>query len=312
MADVEMRQVYCQTLTELAEKDPDLVILEADLMKSSGTLPFKEKYGKRAVECGVAEANMVGIASGLSLQGFIPFAATFGCFASRRAFDQFFISSNYARLNVKLVGTDPGVAAVFNGGTHMPFEDIGLMRMIPGLVISEPSDPVSLRETVKLMYRHNGCCYLRMHRQAVEQIYPEDETFSLGKSKILRNGSDVSLIALGAVMVHQTLQAAEMLDKCGIKADVIDALSIKPFDENLILSSIRKTGIAVTCENHQIDGGLGACVSKLIADNGISCKTGYIGIHDRFGQVGTLDYLLDNYGLSASHICNKVKELCKK
>ena len=311
MAELEMRQVYCQTLSELAEKDSRLVILEADLMKSSGTFPFKEKYKERAVECGVAEANMVGIASGLSLQGFIPFAATFGCFASRRAFDQFFISSNYAKLNVKLVGTDPGVAAVFNGGTHMPFEDIGLMRMIPKLVISEPSDPVSLKSIVKLMYEYDGCCYLRMHRQAVDKIYSENEKFELGKSKILKDGKDVTLVSLGAIMLKQTLMAADMLEKDGIKATVIDALSVKPLDVNTISDSVKKTGIVVCCENHQIDGGLGISVAKMLLDKQINFKIGYIGINDSFGQVGTLDFLLSQYNLTAKDIYKKVKELCK-
>ena len=310
--DIEMRQAYCRTLMELAAEDPRVVVLEADLMKASGTMPFKDAFGKRAIDVGVAEADMVGIASGLSVQGFIPFAATFGCFAARRTFDQFFISSNYAKLNVKLTGTDPGVSAVYNGGTHMPFEDIGLMRMIPDLVILEPSDAASVCGLVREMYKHQGCCYLRLHRKKSPAIYGPDEKFEIGKAKLLKDGNDVTLIGLGAVMMQEVLKAAGLLEKEGINATVIDALSVKPLDRDLILSKARETGVVVTCENHQVDGGLGMAVTKLLADENVFCRMGYIGVQDRFGQVGNLDYLVKAYNLSADDICAKAKSLLKK
>lgn len=310
--DIELRAAYCRTLMELAEKDSRVVVLEADLMKASGTMPFKDAFGKRAVDVGVAEADMVGIASGLSVQGFIPFAATFGCFAARRTFDQFFISSNYARLNVKLTGTDPGVSAVYNGGTHMPFEDIGLMRMIPDLVIAEPSDAASVCGIVRAMYEHDGCCYLRLHRKKSPAIYSPDEKFELGKGKLLAEGRDVTLIGLGAVMMQEVLKAAAALKKEGINATVIDALSVKPLDRELILAKARETGVVVTCENHQVDGGLGIAVAKLFADEGVCCRMGFIGVQDRFGQVGNLDYLVKAYNLSADDICAKVRSLLGK
>lgn len=310
--DIEMRQAYCRTLMELAAEDPRVVVLEADLMKASGTMPFKDAFGKRAIDVGVAEADMVGIASGLSVQGFIPFAATFGCFAARRTFDQFFISSNYAKLNVKLTGTDPGVSAVYNGGTHMPFEDIGLMRMIPDLVIVEPSDAASVCGLVREMYRHQGCCYLRLHRKKSPAIYGSDEKFEIGKAKLLKEGKDVTLIGLGAVMMQEVLKAAALLEKDGIHAAVIDALSVKPLDRELILAKARESGVVVTCENHQVDGGLGMAVTKLFADENVCCRMGYIGVQDRFGQVGNLDYLIKAYNLSAEDICAKAKSLLKK
>ncbi len=310
--DIEMRQAYCRTLMELAAEDPRVVVLEADLMKASGTMQFKDAFGKRAIDVGVAEADMVGIASGLSVQGFIPFAATFGCFAARRTFDQFFISSNYAKLNVKLTGTDPGVSAVYNGGTHMPFEDIGLMRMIPDLVILEPSDAASVCGLVREMYKHQGCCYLRLHRKKSPAIYGPVEKFEIGKAKLLKDGNDVTLIGLGAVMMQEVLKAAGLLEKEGIKATVIDALSVKPLDRDLILSKARETGVVVTCENHQVDGGLGMAVTKLLADENVFCRMGYIGVQDRFGQVGNLDYLVKAYNLSADDICAKAKSLLKK
>ena len=309
---VEMRQAYCQTLMDIAEKDPRLVILEADLMKSSGTVPFMNRFGARAIDCGIAEANMVGIASGLSVQGFIPFAATFACFAGRRTFDQFFISSNYARLNVKLVGTDPGIAAVYNGGTHMPFEDIGLMRMIPDLVIAEPSDAASVSGLVRAMYEYQGSCYLRLQRKDSPAIYGNDEKFELGRSKVLAEGSDVTLIGLGAVMMQEVLKAAAMLEKDGIHVTVIDALTVKPLDRDLILAKARETKAIVTCENHQVDGGLGMAVTKLLADENVPCRMGYIGIQGRFGQVGNLDYLIHEYNLSASDICARAKTIIEK
>lgn len=307
----ELRQAYCEAIMELCEQDPKVVILDADLMRSVGTLSIKDKLGDRAIDCGIAEANMVGIASGLSAQGFIPFASTFSCFAARRAFDQFFISANYAKLNVKLVGTDPGVMAAYNGGTHMAFEDIGLMRMIPDVVIAEPSDCTSVKGIVKAMYRHKGSCYLRLQRQAATEIYGQDENFELGKAKVLCSGGDVTIIALGALMVHNAIEAAEKLNAEGIQATVIDALSVKPLDSDLILNCARRTGAVVTCENHQIDGGLGMAVTKLLAQENPGCRIGYIGINDRFGQVGTADFLAGEYKLKADDICAKVKTILK-
>ena len=307
----ELRTAYCEAIMELCEKDPNVVILDADLMRSVGTLSLKEKLGKRAIDCGIAEANMVGIASGLSAQGYIPFASTFSCFASRRAFDQFFISANYARLNVKLVGTDPGVMAAFNGGTHMAFEDIGIMRMIPDLVIAEPSDCASVKGIVKAMYEHKGSCYLRLQRQAASDIYRPDENFTLGRSKVLCSGGDVTIIALGALMVHNAIAAAEKLKSEGIQATIVDALSVKPLDRDLILTCARRTGAVVTCENHQIDGGLGIAVTKLLSQECPRCRIGYVGIDDRFGQVGTVDYLVGEYKLGSDDICAKVKSILK-
>jgi transketolase len=177
----EMRAVYAETLIKLGAVNKNIVVVEADLMRATGTTPFAKAYPDRAVNVGVAEANMVGIAAGMSTEGKIPFAATFGCFASRRVFDQFFISANYAQLNVKLVGTDPGVTAAFNGGTHMPFEDLGLMRMVPKLVIIEPSDPVSLAALVEKAADYYGCVYIRLQRKTAPAIYKEGETFEFGK-----------------------------------------------------------------------------------------------------------------------------------
>jgi len=325
----EMRAVYAQTLMELAKDDPSIVVVEADLMRATGTQPFKAAYPDRAVDVGVAEANMLGVAAGLAAEGKIPFAATFACFASRRAFDQFYLSGAYARLPVKLVGTDPGITAAFNGGTHMPFEDLGVMRTVPGIDIIEPSDPVSLAALVPLLARSGKVGYLRLHRKAVEPLYPEGEKFALGKAKLLREGKDVLIVALGAVMVPEALAAAKLLEAEGIGAAVIDAISVKPLDAELIGRWIGETGAVVTAENHQRIGGLGSAVAELIAEGGFSGaseraerhgqagqagrtklpRLARIGVADEFGEVGTQDWLKDRFGLTAGHIAATARGL---
>ena len=301
MAEKEMRAVYCETLIKLAGKDPRICVVEADLMKASGTMPFKAAYPDRGIDVGVAEANLIGVSAGLSVAGKIPFAATFGTFASRRCFDQFFLSANYARLNVKLTGTDPGISAIFNGGTHMPFEDIGMMRLIPGLAILEPSDPVSLEKLTEKCAAHYGCTYMRLYRKPVTPIYKPEETFSLGQGKLLRDGNDVAIIALGAILVPEAVKAAQLLEKQGVSAAVIDILSVKPLDRKLILDYAEKTGCIVTAENHQIAGGLGGAVAELLSAEK-PVPVAMVGVHDEFGQVGTQDWLKEYYKLTAEEI----------
>ncbi|MDA8424848.1 MAG: transketolase family protein [Treponema sp.] len=309
MEKKEMRAVYAETLIDLARENPDIVVLDADLMKANGTAAFAKAFPDRAVDCGVAEANMVGVASGLSAAGKIPFASTFACFASRRAYDQFFLSANYARLNVKLVGTDPGVTAKYNGGTHMPFEDLALMRVIPGLTIVEPSDPTSLAGFVRLAAAHRGCVYMRMPRTAANVLYGAAETFAFGKAKVLREGGDAAIVALGSVMVNEALAAAEALAAEGTHAAVIDALSLKPLDLDTLLRYARSTGRVVTCENAQIAGGLGGAVAEAILEAGVAAKFARIGIRDEFGEVGTVEYLIERYGITAAHIAAAVRSL---
>jgi transketolase len=301
MAEKEMRAVYCDTLIKFAAEDARICVVEADLMKASGTMPFKATYPERAIDVGVAEANMLGVSAGLSVAGKIPFAASFGCFASRRVFDQFFISANYARLNVKLTGTDPGVTAAFNGGTHMPFEDIGMMRLIPGLTILEPSDPVSFEKLVEACAVHYGCTYMRLHRKPVAPIYKADESFSLGKGKLLRDGKDLTVIALGALLVPEALKAAEALEKQGVSVAVIDILSVKPLDRELILDYASKTGCIITAENHQVACGLGGAVAELCAGERPT-PIAMVGVHDECGQVATQDWLQNYYKLTAAEI----------
>jgi transketolase len=308
----EMRMAYVDTLMALAEKNKNIVVLEADLMSCTNTGIFRKAYPDRHINCGIAEANMVGIASGLSTLGKIPFAASFGCFSSRRVFDQFFLSANYAKLNVKLVGTDPGVTAAFNGGTHMPFEDLALMRVVPGLTIVEPSDPASCAAFVRMMAEEYGCHYLRIPRKPVPYLYGENETFKFGKAKVLKEGKDICFIALGSLMVNQSLKACETLCASGISAGVLDVLSLKPIDRDAILEQAGKVRAVISTENAQIAGGLGGAVAEILAENGCHCKFARIGIRDEFGEVGTQDYLVDRFGLDVGSLVKKAQELLSK
>jgi len=307
----EMRAAYVDALMALAEKNNNIVVLEADLMSCTNTGVFKKAYPDRFFNVGIAEANMVGIASGLSTLGKIPFASSFGCFSSRRVFDQFFLSANYAKLNVKLVGTDPGVTAAFNGGTHMPFEDLALMRVVPGLTIVEPSDPVSCAAYVRLMAEDYGCHYLRIPRKPVPYLYQENEAFKFGKAKLLKEGKDLCFIALGSLMVNQSIKACESLSESGISAGVLDVLTLKPIDCNAILEQAGKVRAIISAENAQIAGGLGSAVAEILAENGCRCKFARIGIRDEFGEVGTQDYLTNRFGLDVGNLVKKAQELLK-
>ena len=305
-----MRETYTDALIKLAEKDERICVLDADLRVGHGTKPFYDRFPDRGFNVGVAEANMVGVAAGLSAGGKIPFAETFGCFAARRAFDQFFLSGNYAGLNVKLLGSDPGVTAAYNGGTHMPFEDIAMMRVIPGLTIVSPCDPYSLSQLIEPIAYHEGCVYMRMPRKADQKIYRGNEKLELGKGAILREGTDITIAATGFVMVPEALKAAELLAKEGISAAVIDFHTIKPLDTDLLEKWAAKTDCIITMENHQVSGGLGGAVAEHL---GTFRPTPVlrIGIEDRFGQVGTEEFLKKDYGLTAPQTVPEIIEYLK-
>ena len=307
----DMRETYNDTLVELAAADDRIVILEADLMKATGTVPFRDRFPNRAFNVGVAEANMAGVAAGLSSVGKIPFAASFSTFASRKTYDQFFIYANYAQLNVKLVGTDPGVTAAYNGGTHMSFEDGGLMRNIPKLTVFEPCDNISLASLIRASAAHPGCTYMRLQRKGGQVIHSGNTKFELGKGVVLRDGTDITLAATGFVMVPEALKAADTLEKEGISAAVLDIHTVKPIDRDLIVAYARKTGAFVTCENHQVVNYLGSAVAEVIAEEE-PAVLGRIGVQDEFGQVGTLDFLKTAYGLTAGDIAEKAREVLRR
>lgn len=310
MPDKNMRDVYCEALMEAAEENRNIVVLDADLMGANGLGPFKNAYPEQFINVGVAEANMIGIASGLSAMGKIPFVSTFACFASRRVYDQFFISSNYAKLKVNLTGSDPGITVGYNGGTHMTFEDLGIMRNTPGLVIYEPSDIVSLKSLVKQAVSLPASTYMRMQRKGTTRLYEEGENFTFGRAKVLREGKDVTIAAVGFLMVPEALRASVLLAKEGIDAAVIDMYSIKPFDEELIEKFARKTGALVVCENHQSETGLGGALAFYLAKH---CPTPVktVGINGEFGEVGDLTYLKERFGLNGETIAENVRSIMK-
>lgn len=302
-----MRDVYCATLLDMAEQDERVVALDADLMKSMGMMPFLEKYPERTFNCGVQEANMIGVAAGLSATNKIPFAHTFGPFATRRCFDQVFISAAYAQLNVRVMGSDPGITAAYNGGTHMPFEDMGIMRNIPGMTVIEPTDSVMLENIMRQVKDMYGVFYIRLLRKEPMKIYEEGSKFKIGKGVTLKDGDDVALITSG-FLTSETLKAAETLESEGIKARVVNMFTWKPIDKELIINCANETGAIVTVENHNIINGLGSAVAEVLVEN-IPVPMERIGSQDKFGEVGSVDYLKKAFEMTAEDIIKKVKKV---
>ncbi|MDR0858694.1 MAG: transketolase family protein [Oscillospiraceae bacterium] len=303
-----MREAYCETLISAAEKDERIVVLDADLIGSSGMKPFFKKFPERAIQCGIAEANMLGVAAGLSLTGKIPFAHSFAPFVTRRACDQLFVSGAYAKLNIRVLGSDPGITAAYNGGTHMPFEDMAILRAIPDITLLEPCDPTAVSELTRQLAEDGlyGIYYIRMARKNSAAIYTEGEKFTIGKGKILSEGNDVTLFASG-IMVTEALSAAAILASEGISARVVDLFTWKPADAELIKESAAKTRAFVTCENHNIYGGLGSAIAEVTARN-CPVPIEFVGVEDRFGQVGQESYLRGEYALTAEHIVSAAKK----
>lgn len=303
----EMRKVYCQTLIDLAAQDNRIVVLDADLMSSMGMVPFAKVYPERTFDVGIQEANMIGVAAGLSATGKIPFAHSFAPFASRRSFDQIFLSCAYARLNVRIVGSDPGITAAFNGGTHMPFEDMGILRTVPNITLLEPTDSIMLKNLVEQTAKLYGVFYIRLLRKNAIKVYEEGSTFEIGKAVQLREGSDATVIASG-IMVDEALKAAEMLDPEGISVRVLNVFTLKPIDHEAVLSAARETGAIVTAENHNIINGLGSAVAEVLVENE-PVPMERVGVNDRFGEVGPVDYLKETFNLTSAEIVRKVKKV---
>ena len=301
--NMDMRDVYAWALAELMEKDERIMLLDADLARANGTLAIREKFPERALDTGVAEANMMAVAAGLSSYGFIPFAASFAVFASRRVCDTVTVSIVYAKQNVKVIGTDPGIAAELNGGTHMAIEDVGVFRSIPGMVIFEPVDCVQLYQAIPQIASHYGPVYMRLFRKKPPaSVFGEDYKFDLFSADVLKAGTDVSIFASG-IEVKEALEAAELLSREGICAEVINVHTIKPLDEEAILRSVSKTGCALSAENHNVVGGLGSAVSELLSRR-CPVPMEFIGIQDRFGQVGKMPFLMERLQMNSEYIRN--------
>lgn len=301
------RESFGEAVTELAAEYPDVVVLDADLAAATKTGIFKKKYPERFFDCGIAECNMIGVAAGLATCGKIPFAASFAMFSAGRAFEQVRNSVGYPKLNVKVVGSHAGISVGEDGATHQCCEDIALMRTIPGMVILNPSDHYEMKAAVRAAIEHQGPCYIRLGRLAVESINNGDDyKFELGKGITLCEGTDITIIATG-LMVSEAVKAAKALETEGIHAEVINIHTIKPIDEELVIASAKKTGRVVTVEEHNIVGGLGEAVAAVLSEK---CPTPVtrIGVNDVFGHSGPAVDLLKEFGLSAEHIAEVVKE----
>ena len=301
-----MTSAYCNTLMELAAKDDRIMALDADLVSSSGMKPFFKAFPEQSINCGIQEADMVGVAAGLAAAGKIPFAHSFGTFISRRAMDQVFMSCCYAQLNVRLIGTDPGITAAYNGGTHMPFEDMSCFRGIPQITLIEPTDAVMLKDIVRQLADLQGVYYIRLARKTVTGIFEEGSTFDIGKGVTISDGTDLTLIASG-VLVSEALKAAQLLGEEGISARVVNMFTWKPIDKALVEKCARETGAIVTCENHNTLNGLGSAVCEASCDT-VPVPVERIGTLDRFGQVGTEDYLRKAYNMEATDIVAAAKK----
>lgn len=301
------KDVIGATIGQLLKEDPDVAWLDADLMSCSSTNKLPTEDG-RVINCGIAEANMAGIAAGMSAAGMKPYIHTFGPFASRRCYDQVFLSAGYAQNPITVVGTDPGITAAFNGGTHMPFEDVALYRALPNATIFDITDVPMLVDVLKQAKDLPGVKYIRVPRKESYPVYAEGTHFTVGKANVVREGKDAVIIACG-IMVHEAMQAAEMLEKQGISAAVIDVFTIKPLDSELVRAYAEKTGVLVTAENHNKIGGLTSAVQDAVC--GMALKFGYVAIEDEFGEVGPQDYLRKRFDLTCDHIARMVQELLK-
>lgn len=307
---IATRDSYGDALVELGREHDNLIVLDADLAAATKTAVFKKAYPERFIDCGIAEANMTGVAAGLSTCGKVPFISSFAMFAAGRAFEQVRNSIGYPHLNVKIGATHAGITVGEDGATHQCNEDIALMRTIPGMVVINPADDVEARAAVKAAYEYEGPVYLRFGRLALPVIHDEtDYTFEIGKGEVLREGRDLTIVATGA-MVSNSLEAAEKLAIDGIDAKVINIHTIKPLDEELIIEAAKETGRVITVEEHSVIGGLGSVVCDALALKALTPVL-KIGINDTFGESGPAVELLKKYKLDADSIYAKIKEFVK-
>ena len=301
------RVAYGQALVELAEKNPDVVVLDADLGAATNTNKFGAAFPERYFDMGISEADMMATAAGLAASGKIPFASTFAVFAAGRAFDQVRNSIAYPKLNVKIGATHAGISVGADGGSHQAIEDMALMRALPNMTVICPSDDVETRAATFAAAEMEGPVYLRFSRYATNTFHGDDYTFKIGKGEIVREGTDVALIACG-LMVNIALEAAEQLAGYGVSARVVNMPTIKPLDNDLVLDCARTIGKIVTCEEHSVIGGLGSAVCELTSRM-CPVPVSRLGVNDVFGKSGDVPGLFEEYGLTAAHIVKKVNSL---
>ena len=306
MSKIATREAYGKALVKLGKINDDVVVLDADLSKSTKTNDFCKAYPNRFFNMGIAEQNLVGAACGFAAAGKIPFASTFAMFATGRAFEVIRNSACYPKLNVKICATHAGITVGEDGGSHQSVEDISLMRSIPNMTVLVPADGVEAEKMIFAAAEFNGPMYVRLGRSAVPTLFGEDYNFKIGKGVVLKEGNDATIIACG-MMVNEAILAADMLKEENINVRVINMSTIKPIDTELIIKAAKETKAIVTAEEHSIIGGLGSAVSEVVSEN---CPTivKKVGINDCFGESGTPAELLEKYGLTAKHIVEKVKE----
>ena len=310
-ASLPMRQVVAGYLKEQMAQDDKVIVINADLGGACGTAGLAKDFPDRTLNVGIAEANMVGVAAGLASYGYKPFIVTFAPFATRRVADQLAISVSYAGLKVVVVGTDPGVSAQMNGGTHMGVEDTAIMRAIPGFLVYEPSDCGQYLEALPQIMAHDGPVYIRQLRKLAPPVYPRlNGEFKLGKADLLREGTDVTLIASG-VEIEQAMRAAEALAAEGVSAEVLGVHTIKPLDADAIDASVAKTGCAVVCDNHNVIGGLCSAVAEALALRRPT-PLEFIGFQDCFGAVGKMSDLMERFGMTSHHIADAAKRVMER
>ncbi len=299
------KEVLAPVIAEMAAADPDVIWLDADLMNCSGTLKWANANPDKGINVGIAEANMAGVAAGLSIAGFKPFIHSFGTFSSRRCYDQVFLSGGYAKCPMTVIGTDPGVCAAFNGGTHMPFEDMAMYRAMPECTVIDIADSAQLTSVLWQCKDLPGVKYIRMNRKNNIQVYGEGSEFTIGKGVVAKDGADVAIIACGHMVGH-AMAAAQTLAAEGVNAAVIDMFTVKPLDEELVLEYAKKCGCVVTVENHNKIGGLTSAVSECLCQK-LPTPLEYVAIEDVFGQVGPMGFLEKEYDLTPEHIVSAAK-----
>lgn len=309
---LELRKAYAATVEEIFREFPEQVYaLEADLSSSMSTTGLKPIMGSHYLDVGIMEAHMVGTAAGLAALGGFAYVHSFGQFLTRRAMDQIFVSLAYSQLSACLVGSDAGVTAEHNGGTHMTFEDMGIVRVIPGIHVYDVCSPVQMGHVLRQARERGGLTYVRTQRKSAEaEVYDDGTDFGDTGARVLREGTDVTLLACG-IEVPEALASAERLAADGVSAEVVDVFRIKPLDAEVILTSARKTGAVVTCENHSVINGLGSAVAELLAEE-LPLPLRRIGVREQFGQVGTTRYLMEVYGLDAAAICEAATEVLSR
>lgn len=312
MADIKKiatRESYGNTLAELGKEMPELVVLDADLAGATKTSIFQKAFPERHIDCGIAEADMVGVAAGLSTMGFVPFASSFAMFAAGRAFEQIRNTVGYPHLNVKIGATHGGISVGEDGASHQCNEDFALMRTIPGMVVMCPADGVEAEAVVRAAAKHEGPVYMRFSRFASPIFHEEGYHFEIGKGELLQDGSDVAIIANG-LMVHEAMEAAKTLEAKGIHARVINMCTIKPLDEEMVIKAAQDCGKIVTVEEHSIIGGLGEAVCSVLSEK-CPVPVKRIGVNDEFGHSGPAGDLLKQFGLCADHIAEVTEAFCK-